>query len=63
MNIHRFESLILSELKYVTESILTKNAMPNISAKARAGAEISDLLEKQFVIETQNHTYFKKSQY
>ena len=46
MNIHRFESLILSELKYVTESILTNNAMPNISATARAGAEISDLLEK-----------------
>lgn len=63
MNINDFENLILSELKSVTEKILVKNATPNISAKARAGAEISDLLEKQFVIETQNHQYFKKSQY
>ena len=62
MNINDFESLILTELKSVTEKILVKNATPNISAKARAGTEISDLLEKQFVFETQNHQYFKNSQ-
>ena len=62
MNINDFENLVLTELKLVTEKILAKNATPNISAKARAGAEISDLLEKQFVVETQNHHYFKNSQ-
>ena len=62
MNINDFENLILTELKSVTEKILAKNLTPNISAKARAGAEISDLLEKQFVIETHKHKYFKKSQ-
>jgi len=62
MNINDFENLILTELKTVTEKILAKNPTPNISAKARAGAEISDLLEKEFVIETQKHKYFKNSQ-
>jgi ribosomal protein L28 len=62
MNINDFENLILAELTTVTENILAKNPSPNISAKARAGAEISDLLEKQFVIEMQNHKYFKNSQ-
>ena len=62
MDINYFESLILNELKNITESILFKNPNPGISAKARAGAEISDLLEKNFVIESQNHKYFKDSQ-
>lgn len=62
MDINAFETLILEELKTVTERILSKNLNPAISAKARAGAEISDLLEKQFVIETQAHKYFKKTQ-
>ncbi|MBU2472235.1 MAG: hypothetical protein KKF20_07485, partial [Bacteroidetes bacterium] len=61
MDIKEFETLILSELKKVVEIILQKNPEPNISAKSRAGAEISSLLEAQFVIETQNHKYFKKS--
>jgi hypothetical protein len=62
MNITAFENLILAEIKSVTETILTNNPTSNISAKARAGAEISDLLEKQFVLETQKHRYFKKTQ-
>ena len=62
MNISDFENLILAELKTVTKKILIKNPTPNISAKARAGAEISDLLEKQFVVETGEHKYFKNSQ-
>lgn len=62
MDIHKFETLILNELKSVTEKILKNNPKPAISAKSRAGAEISDLLEKQFVIETKDHTYFKRSQ-
>jgi ribosomal protein L28 len=62
MNINDFENLILTELKSITKKTLAKNPTPSISAKARAGAEISDLLEKQFVIETQKHKYFKNSQ-
>jgi len=63
MNLNDFENLILTELLTVTEIILKKNSTPNISAKARVGAEISDLLEKQFVVETQNHPYFKNSRF
>lgn len=61
MDIKDFETKILSELKAVVETILGKNPEPNISAKSRAGAEISSLLEEQFVAETANHQYFKKS--
>lgn len=61
MEIKDFEAKILNELKTVVETILSKNPEPNISAKSRAGAEISSLLEEQFVIETSNHLYFKKS--
>lgn len=62
MDIFEFEDLILHELKSVVENILMKTPTPAISAKTRAGAEISELLEKQFVLETQNHPYLKKSQ-
>lgn len=61
MDIKDFETKILSELKAVVEATLGKNQEPNISAKSRAGAEISSLLEEQFVTETANHQYFKKS--
>ncbi len=61
MDIKAFEDLILSELKKVTEKIISKNPKPNISAKSRAGAEISSLLEEEFVKETANHTFFKDS--
>lgn len=62
MELQVYEKLILKDLKSITERIIKKNLNPAISAKARAGAEISDLLEKQFVIETKNHTHFKNSQ-
>ncbi len=61
MDIQEFETLILSELKKVVEAILQNYPEPNISAKSRAGAEISSMLEEQFVNETQNHEFFKKS--
>lgn len=61
MEIHEYEKLILSELKLVVETILSKNPNPNISAKSRAGAEISSLLESEFVKECSNHNYFKNS--
>ncbi len=61
MDINEFEVLILTELKKVVETILSKYPQPQISAKSRAGAEISSLLEEQFVLETANHQYLKKS--
>ncbi|HEX4122845.1 MAG TPA: hypothetical protein VH619_19695 [Verrucomicrobiae bacterium] len=61
MDISEFEKLILGELKTVVERILAKNPEPNISAKSRAGAEISALLEERFVAETADHKYFKNS--
>ena len=61
MDIQAYETLIISELKTVTERILSNIPHPKISAKSRAGAEISSLLEKEFVRETVNHNYFKNS--
>lgn len=61
MDIKDYEALILSELKKVILIILSKYPSPKISAKSRAGAEISSLLEEQFVLETEKHEYFKKS--
>ncbi|TAF77835.1 MAG: hypothetical protein EAZ53_01345 [Bacteroidetes bacterium] len=61
MDIQAYETLILNQLKIVTEKILYNNPQPNISAKSRAGAEISSLLEEEFVKETANHLYFKDS--
>src|SRR5574340_670981 len=61
MEIREFEKLILGELKTVVERIISKNQEPRISAKSRAGAEISALLEEQFVLETSSHRYFSKT--
>lgn len=62
MEIKDFEDLILRELKSVVETIIKNNPTQQISANARAGAEISDFLEKQFVLKTQNHKFFKNSE-
>ena len=62
MDIKNFETLILSELKAVTKRIIELNPSPHISAKSRAGAEISALLEKEFVKLTHSHQYLKKSE-
>lgn len=61
MEILKFEQKIKKELKEVMNKIIAKNINPNISAKARAGAEISSLLEKEFVKETKNHKFFIKT--
>ncbi|MEX0595104.1 MAG: hypothetical protein WD512_01300 [Candidatus Paceibacterota bacterium] len=63
MKIKDFEELIIQELKQVVESILKKNMELPISAKARAGAEISDWLEEKFVESTQSHKYFSNSEF
>ncbi|MFI5140264.1 MAG: hypothetical protein ACHQIM_20765 [Sphingobacteriales bacterium] len=61
MEIQEFEALILKELKAVVLTILKSHPEPNISAKSRAGAEISSLLEEEFVAKTIKHPYFGKS--
>ena len=60
--IQKFENLILSQLDNVVTNIIKSTKTLPISAKARAGAEISDWLEKEFVKKTQNHQYFSNSE-
>jgi hypothetical protein len=63
MEIIEYEELILRELKKVVENIVEENLFLPISAKSRAGAEISDFLEKKFADKTINHPYFKDSKF
>lgn len=63
MEIKEYEELILSELKKIVENIVEENLILTISAKSRAGAEISDFLEKKFVDKTLNHPHFKDSKF
>jgi hypothetical protein len=62
MDIREYENLILEKLKEVTDLIIDFNPVLNISAKARAGAEISDWMEEKFVEYTQNHDFFENSE-
>jgi hypothetical protein len=49
MNIKEYENLINNTISNVVISIIENNQTLNISAKSRAGAEISDFLEEKFV--------------
>jgi hypothetical protein len=62
MNIQEFENLIVAELVSLMQDIIINNIAINISAKSRAGAEISDWLEDIFVEYTQNHRFFKNTE-
>lgn len=62
MNIKEFEELILSEIESTTAKIIKKHPTLNISARSRAGAEISNFLENKFVSESKNHKYFINSE-
>lgn len=55
MTIKQFEELIISELTKVVNAIVKANLKLDISAKSRAGAEISDWLEEKFVEVTKKH--------
>ncbi len=57
MNIREYEDFLREEITNVIRGIISKNVTLNISAKSRAGAEISDWLEKEFVKATQNHQF------
>jgi len=62
MNIKDLEDLIKEQINNVIVDILSNNPNLNISAKSRAGAEISDWIEKRFVEATKNHDYLKDSE-
>lgn len=62
MEIEEFENLICDEINKVVVGIIESNKVLNISAKARAGAEISDWIEEKFVEKTQNHPYLKNTE-
>jgi hypothetical protein len=63
MQIRQLEDLIKSQIKEVIINILSQNDHLNISANSRAGAEISDCLEKRFVEQTKDHKYLKNSEF
>ena len=57
MDIKEFEDLINKTISSIIVSIIDENKILNISAKSRAGAEISDFLETQFVILANSNRY------
>ena len=62
MDIKEFENLICDEIDKVIVNIIKTTNHLRISAKSRAGAEISDWLEEIFVEQTQNHPYLKNTE-
>lgn len=62
MDIKNFENLIISETDKVILRIINDFQELNISAKSRAGAEISDFLEDKFVEYVKSNKYFKESE-
>ena len=61
MNIKGFENVILDESEKVMNQIVCDNLFLNISAKSRAGAEISHFLKRNFIEYTAQHNYFSDS--
>jgi len=62
MNIKNLENLIIDEMDKVILKIINDFQELNISAKSRAGAEISDFLEDKFVEYTKSNKFFTKSE-
>jgi hypothetical protein len=62
VKIRDFEDLIREQINEIVLGIVAKDQYLNISTKSRAGAEISDWLEKRFVEATKNHQYLKNSE-
>ncbi len=62
MKIEDYEKLICEEINKVVVGIIESNKILNISAKARAGAEISDWIEEKFVEKTQEHPFLKNTE-
>ena len=62
MNIKNFENFIVRKVDKIILKIINDFPKLNISAKSRAGAEISDFLEEKFVEYTKSDRYFKDSE-
>ncbi len=62
MNIKNLEKLIIEEVNKVVTQIIHDYPELNISAKARAGAEVSDFLEEKFVEYSSRNKFFKDSE-
>lgn len=62
MEVKEFEELVRKQIDEVILNLIQNNKYLNISAKSRAGAEISDWLEDHFVEATQKHNYLKNSE-
>lgn len=55
MKIREYETYVRETITNVIKNIISENNTLNISAKSRAGAEISDWLEEAFVSATKDH--------
>jgi hypothetical protein len=63
MDIKSFEDKINRDIVNIVESIIRDNIILPIQANARAGAEISDFLEKKFVDYANKYSFLKNSEY
>lgn len=61
MDIKDFENLILNEVNLAVLNIIRDFTELDISARSRAGAEISKFLEEKFVEYTKSHKFLKNS--
>jgi hypothetical protein len=62
MDIKNFEKFIIEEFDKLILQIIKDYPELNISAKARAGAEVSDFLEEKFVEYSSKNKFFKDSE-
>lgn len=62
MDIKNFEKLIIEEFDKIILQIIKDYPELNISAKARAGAEVSDFLEEKFVEYSKKSEFFRNSE-
>lgn len=62
MTLRQFEELVIKKLKIVVDKIVAENFELPISARSRAGAEISDWLEEKFVEYTKGSEFFEDSE-
>jgi len=62
MDIKNFEKLVIEKLDKVILKIIKDYPQLKISAKARAGAEISDFLEEKFVEYSRSNKFFENSE-
>jgi len=62
VDIREYENYVRETITNVVHNIISENEALNISAKSRAGAEISDWLEEAFVNATKNHEHLLDSE-